>query len=278
MFRYGKFVFPYLITVEKYSHYFIQLCEVQAKAMRPSSAVPTIVSDTRHLPGSRASQFCLYDIFLNDKIHGFLMPDTDSFVMIDLLTAKKLEILQGQDGVYTKAVLEVRFLKQFAIKKGKQQPFNISINIYGPESDASDIGKRLAEAQGSLQHPFYFEDGVEYLNPQFFQLEDKPTYMTNLVGMDESQLEAKALSDTLETVLTTLDRPLGNTIISEVDVIPDDLVTPLKEWVLADFKPLIPETNRISHQKFALSFILKREDVDYCDRIRKELLFHTRVL
>ena len=197
--------------------------------------------------------------------------------MIDLITAKKLEVLYRQDRVYTKAVVEARFLVQLGAKKGNQ-PFSISVNVYGPESDASDIGKRLAEAQGSLQHPFYLEDGVEYLNPQFFQLEEKPTYMTDLVGMGESQIQAKALSDTLETVLTSLDRPLGNPTISELDVIPDDLVTPLKEWVLADFKPLIPETNRISHQKFALSFILKREDVDYCDRIRKELLFHTRVL
>lgn len=196
-----------------------------------------MVSDTRH-PGSRVSQFCLFDVILEDKVHGFLLPDMDSFVMIDLITAKKLEVLYRQDRVYTKAVVEARFLNQLRTKKGNQT-FRISVNVYGPESDASDIGKQLAEAQGSLQHPFYLEDGVEYLNPQFFQLEQETTYMTHLVGLDESQIQAKALSSALENVLTSLDRPTGNPTISELDVIPDDLVTPLKGWVLVDFEFLI---------------------------------------
>ncbi|KAJ4013298.1 hypothetical protein NW752_007594 [Fusarium irregulare] len=197
---------------------------------------------------------------LKDKVHGFLIPDTDSFVMIDLITAKKLEVLDRQDRVYTKAVFEARYLNQLRTKK-RNQPFSISVNIYGPQSDAGDIGKRLADVQGSLQHPFYLEDGVEYLNPQFFQLEEETAYMTHLVGLDESQIQAKALSDALENVLTSLDRSVGNPTISELDVIPDDLVTPLKD-----------------HQKLALSFILKREDADYCDRVRKELLLHTHIL
>ncbi|KAJ4007425.1 hypothetical protein NW766_010110 [Fusarium irregulare] len=148
--------------------------------------------------------------------------------MIDLITAKKLEVLDRQDRVYTKAVFEARYLNQLRTKK-RNQPFSISVNIYGPQSDAGDIGKRLADVQGSLQHPFYLEDGVEYLNPQFFQLEEETAYMTHLVGLDESQIQAKALSDALENVLTSLDRSVGNPTISELDVIPDDLVTPLKE-------------------------------------------------
>ncbi|RBR14484.1 uncharacterized protein FIESC28_07720 [Fusarium coffeatum] len=235
------------------------LCDVQAKVTRPPSDGCTAVSDIRRVSGNRASQFHLFEIVLEDKVYGIKIPETDVFIMIDLITAKKLDALQGQPGVYTKAVFGTDILNHLASKKGKQ-PFRVSVNVYGLESDASDVGTALTKARGFLQHPYHLEDGIEYLNPQFFQFEGDTGYMTHLVAMDESQIRAKALSDALENVLTSLDHSLGNPIITELDVIPDDLTTPLKD-----------------HQKSALSFISKCENSDYCNRVRTELLFHTRI-
>ncbi|KAG4284401.1 hypothetical protein FPRO06_08780 [Fusarium proliferatum] len=112
-----------------------------------------------------------------------------------------------------------------------------------------------------LQHPFYLEDGVEYLNPQFFDLEDRPRYMTHLVGMDDSKFQAKNFSDAVEATLTSLDHGMPALAIEDLDIIvTDDLITPLQD-----------------HQKVALSFIQRRENPEYCQQVARELLFHARI-
>ncbi|KAJ4094511.1 hypothetical protein NW760_012660 [Fusarium oxysporum] len=180
--------------------------------------------------------------------------------MIDLITAKKLEILEEQAAVYTKAAVEAKTLGQLSSRKAKQS-FEISVNIYGRELDARDIGQQLSKVGAFLQHPCYLEDGVEYLNPQFFGFEDGPRHMTHLVGMDESKFRAKIFSDAVENALTSLDRGMPTLAINEPDIIPtDDLITPLED-----------------HQKAALSFIRLREDSEYCQQVSRELLFHTRI-
>ncbi|EYB33365.1 hypothetical protein FG05_10568 [Fusarium graminearum] len=180
--------------------------------------------------------------------------------MIDLMTAKKLEALKEQAGVFTKAVVESKDVKRLSLKSAKS-PFEISVNIYGYELDARDIGQQLSKVGAFLQHPFYLEEGVEYLNPQFFHPQDGPRYMTHLVGMDESKFQAKVFSDVVEGVLSSLDNGLPKLGINDPEIIlTDDLITPLQD-----------------HQKTALSFILRRETPEYCQQVGRELLFHTRV-
>ncbi|KAM0388293.1 hypothetical protein ACHAQC_009903 [Fusarium culmorum] len=91
--------------------------------------------------------------------------------MIDLMTAKKLEALKEQAGVSTKAVVESKAVKGLSRKSAKSA-FKISVNIYGYELDARDIGQQLSKVGAFLQHPFYLDEGVEYLNPQFFDPQD----------------------------------------------------------------------------------------------------------
>jgi hypothetical protein len=193
------------------------------------NAGAVLISNARRHPGARVSEFCLFDIVLQDNILGFAIPEAETFVMVDLITAKKLETLQGQAGVCTKAVVEGKTLGRLASNK-KKQPLEISVNIYGMELDALAIGKQLSKAEAFLQHPFHLEDGVEYLNPQFFDLGDGPKYMTHLVGIDESKIRAKALSDAVEDALTSLGQGIPALTTDELDTITtDDLITPLKE-------------------------------------------------
>ncbi|KAL7764103.1 hypothetical protein ACKLNR_005248 [Fusarium oxysporum f. sp. zingiberi] len=178
--------------------------------------------------------------------------------MIDLITAEKLDILE-ETAVFTKAVVEARVLRQ--LSRTAKKCFEISVNIYGRELDARDIGQQLSKVGAFLQHPFYLEDGVEYLNPQFFDLEDGPKYMTYLVGMDDSKFQAKTFSDAVEVTLTSLDHGMPALAINDLDIIvTDDLITPLQD-----------------HQKVALSFIQRRENSEYCQQVARELLFHTRI-
>lgn len=147
--------------------------------------------------------------------------------MIDLITAEKLNILE-ETSVFTKAVVEARILRQ--LSRTAKKSFEISVNIYGRELDARDIGQQLSKVGAFLQHPFYLEDGVEYLNPQFFDLEDGPRYMTHLVGMDDSKFQAKKFSDAVEVSWTSLDHGMPALAINDLDIIvTDDLITPLQE-------------------------------------------------
>ena len=209
---------------------FTQLCEVQAKLMfyLDTSAEPR--SKTGRDQGTRAARFRLFNIELRDGICGFVVPDSNTFIMVDLITSKKLEALQHTT-VCTKAVIEGQTLDQLVSKRNMKRQFAISLNLYGSESDAHDIGRRLAKVGAFLQHPFYVEDGIEYLNPQFFSFRDGPRYLTHLVGISESELQAKILSDSVQDVLTSLDHGIHAVTTDGPGIMTsDDLITPLKEY------------------------------------------------
>ncbi|PCD21594.1 hypothetical protein FGRA07_11653 [Fusarium graminearum] len=236
------------------------LCEVQAKSVGFLDAESTPKSNGSHRLVTRDPDLFLFNIHVHDGLLGFTVSGSNIFVMIDLMTAKKLEALGEQAGVFTKAVVESKAVKGLSRKSAKS-PFEISVNIYGYELDARDIGQRLSKVGAFLQHPFYLEEGVEYLNPQFFYPQDGPRYMTHLVGMDEPKFQAKVFSDVVEGVLSSLDNGLPNLGINDPEIIlTDDLITTLQD-----------------HQKTALSFILRRETPEYCQQVGRELLFHTRV-
>ncbi|WXC58090.1 hypothetical protein SNK03_003989 [Fusarium graminearum] len=205
------------------------LCEVQAKSVGSLDAESTPQSNGSHRLVTRDSDFFLFNIHVHDGIRGFTVSYSNTFVMIDLMTAKKLEALKEQAGVFTKAVVESKAVKGLSRKSAKS-PFKISVNIYGYELDARDIGQQLSKVGAFLQHPFYLEEGVEYLNPQFFHPQDGPRYMTHLVGMDKSKFQAKVFSDVVEGVLSSLGNGLPNLGFNEPEIIlTDDLITPLQE-------------------------------------------------
>ncbi|CAJ0546595.1 Ff.00g012220.m01.CDS01 [Fusarium sp. VM40] len=234
------------------------LCEVHVKPTDFLNAGSALQPNANQCLETGASEFFLLDIYLQESTYGFAIPNANTFVMIDLITAEKLNILE-ETSVFTKAVVEARILRQ--LSRTAKKSFEISVNIYGRELDARDIGQQLSKVGAFLQHPFYLEDGVEYLNPQFFDLEDGPRYMTHLVGMDDSKFQAKKFSDAVEVSWTSLDHGMPALAINDLDIIvTDDLITPLQD-----------------HQKVALLFIQRRENSEYCQQVARELLFHTRI-
>ncbi|KAH7231488.1 SNF2 family N-terminal domain-containing protein [Fusarium solani] len=242
------------------------LCEVQAKLICSLGAGTEAISSVGPYSGPRVLRFCLFDIILRDGILGFAVPNVNAFAMVDAITSKKLEALQGHTTVCIKAVIEGQTLVQLASKKKAKEPFAISLNVYGTESDAHDIRERLSKEQAFLQHPFYLEDGIEYWNPQFFDLGDTPKYLTHLVGMNESEIQAKRLSDAIQDVLTSLDHGILTETTNAPEIMPSsDLKTPLMR------------TDRNSYQKAALLFIRQRENREYCQQVIRELRFHIAI-
>lgn len=191
------------------------------------NAESTLQPNTNQCLGTGASEYFLFDIYWQESTYGFAIPNVNAFVMIDLITSEKLNTLKETAG-FSKAVVEARVLRQ--LSKTAKKSFEISVNVYGRELDAREIGHQLSKVEAFLQHPFYLEDGVEYLNPQFFDLKDGPRYMTHLVGMDDSKFQAKTFSDTVEVALASLDHGMPALAINDLDIIlTNDLITPLQE-------------------------------------------------
>lgn len=187
-----------------------------------------MVQERPSSPGTQTSQFYLFNIILQDGAYGFVIPGKNFFAMIDRITSDMLKVLKQDDAIY-KAVIAVETLDRLALKKKEKQPFEISLNVYGQESDAHNIGTKLSEVKAFLQHPFYLEDGIQYLNPQFFSFGHDLKYLTHLVGMSESEIRAKCLSDEVQNILASLDPGMLPILPDELEtILQSDLTTPLK--------------------------------------------------
>lgn len=128
------------------------------------------------------------------------------------------------------AVVETAILRRASLAGKLKGIFSLSINIFGPEGKGDFIGERLASASAFLQHPCFLEDGYEYYNPQFFYPDNKKTYLTYLIGLSESDMRAKRLSDEVEEVLASLDDSSFLSSDAVDDFVLDGVVTPLKRF------------------------------------------------
>lgn len=82
----------------------------------------------------------------------------------------------------------------------------LTINVSGPASDADAVGAALSTRSAFLQHPFFLEPGCRgYFNPQLFRFGNEMQDLTHLVGLNEKDLRAKAISDEVENVLASLE-------------------------------------------------------------------------
>jgi hypothetical protein len=158
----------------------------------------------------------------------FLTSDgTSHLAVLDILTAERLRSLQKYESVRSVAVVKAANLSG---KPGKNAKFSISINVLGPESLLDQVGDELGKQNASLEHPYALQSGIEYINAQFSHLNGRET-MTHLVGINESQIRAKKLSDDIEGILASLDT-LPETSTNELDII-----TSAQETIQAKLTP-----------------------------------------
>jgi hypothetical protein len=127
-------------------------------------------------------------------------------------------------------VVESAILRRASLAGKSKGIFPLSLNVFGPEDEGDIIGERLANASAFLQHPCFLEDGYEYYNPQYFYPDNKKTYLTYLVGLSESEMRAKRLSDEVEEVLVSLDDTSVLSSDTVDDFFLDGIVTPLKRF------------------------------------------------
>lgn len=146
-----------------------------------------------------------YKIVNNDDGYFLLSAHHGNFAVIDNITTEFLSGLQNIPDIGLVAVVDSNKLNQTKINRRKLSLIPLSINIYGHIQYADTVGEILGKAGAFLQHPAFLEPGIEYYNPQFYYPDCKLEPLTHLVGLSDSDISAKHLSEEVETVLASLD-------------------------------------------------------------------------
>ncbi|EQB58429.1 hypothetical protein CGLO_01330 [Colletotrichum gloeosporioides Cg-14] len=111
--------------------------------------------------------------------------------------------------------------------KAKPTPFSISINVYGMQLIADELGRKLSKASTFLQHPKALSKDKKYDNPHFFKFSEEDD-MQALVGItnDSPSAQRARISDEISNILECLaENPDGGTMNY---VYPKGLLSPLK--------------------------------------------------
>lgn len=179
----------------------------------------------------------------------------EGFALVDNVTTRKLECLNGEeDTIRFEAVISTGTFSKRGKDSAKQQTstFSLSINIYGPESASSSIGKKLSTASLFLQHPYSLPTGIRYDNPHYYKPSGKNVNMNDFIG------------DDIESMSSRKSRLAGEILdLFETDFLGanEDVID---SWILSS-KELL-RTQLKCHQEAAVNFILQRETVEFMDQ------------
>ncbi|CZR60103.1 related to promoter binding protein RUSH-1alpha [Phialocephala subalpina] len=227
------------------------LCDVHA-SLSGWTAGKSLAQDGR--------PFQQFHIILHEDSFSLLSGKNEVVAVLDVDTCRALQCLHDHQGVRATAVVETSRLMQTPIKRSSKGIFPLSINIYGTQDEANEVGDKLSEMHAFLQHPFFLEPGYQYFNPQYIHLGGEMKCMTYLVGLSETEYRAIRISDEVERVFDSCDTVTRDGAETVLDAQPNAIITPLK-----------------SHQRAALAFIKRRENRDACQSANKSLRHFTGI-
>jgi hypothetical protein len=197
-----------------------QLCDVHA-SLSGSTAGKSLAQDGRH--------FQQFHIILHEDAFSLLSGNNEVVAVLDVDPCRALQCLHDHQGVRATAVVETSRLMQTPVKRGSKGIFPLSINIYGTQDEANEVGDKLFEMRAFLQHPFFLEPGYEYYNPQYIHLMGEMKCMTYLVGLSETEYRAIRISDEVKRVFDSLDTMTRDDADTVLDAQPDAIITPFEE-------------------------------------------------
>jgi len=155
---------------------------------------------------------------------------------LDLITCGHLQSLAKYSALSFIAVVSSTSLKPAARKqKLKKQIVPISLNIIGPENLLDEVGDTLAERSAYLQHPFFLEAGMRYVNPQYLFSENEHKDLRHLIGPPIVDSRSMQISKGVEEALESLhndsaltDSPVGQHVST---ICRSFLLRPLQRYV-----------------------------------------------
>ncbi|RYP69277.1 hypothetical protein DL770_008287 [Monosporascus sp. CRB-9-2] len=184
---------------------------------------------------------------------------TEEIGMLDLITTKHLHSLGTfLELSYTAIVASTSLTNILRKPSHKKAIIDISVNVTGPESIADDVGDTLASASAYLQHPFFLQTGIRYINPQYFYSGNEKTNLRHLIDPSTTDSRSMYVSERIENLLESLDD------LSRLAVSPERQATSA-----AGGGPIFTPLKR--HQENGVRFILNREDPTFCDSVTSDL-------
>ena len=101
-------------------------------------------------------------------------PDGSDMGYLSEKLTNALKHLFDRSGVEFEALVGLGLLEDTINRSGKASDaaMRVNINVYGPESDRDDIGKRLSSANLFLQDPDQCRAGLAYINPHIMQFSE----------------------------------------------------------------------------------------------------------
>ncbi|RYP62194.1 hypothetical protein DL771_009826 [Monosporascus sp. 5C6A] len=184
---------------------------------------------------------------------------TEDVGMLDLITTKHLHSLGTFLELSFTAVIASSNLTNILRKPTHNKAIvDISVNIMGPERIAGDVGDTLANASAYLQHPFFLQIGIRYINPQYFYSGNEKTDLRHLIDPLTTDPRSMHVSEGIENMLESLDD------LSRLAVLPER-----QAISAAGDGPILTPLKR--HQENGVWFILNREDPAFCDSVTSDL-------
>lgn len=158
--------------------------------------------------------FLIFDIHGREDHHVLSWPHSqEDFGVLDTQSSNLLRSTSDVESVRFTALVEVAVLSKR--KKGntsKPKPISISINVYGPESVAEDVGRRFSDSSAFLQHPKSLSQGIRYQNPHFLEYSEDESDMSALIGVTNDSPSARRarISDEISSILDCLTDAPGS--------------------------------------------------------------------
>ncbi|KAF4456644.1 helicase-like transcription factor [Fusarium albosuccineum] len=131
----------------------------------------------------------------------------------------------------------------------------VDINVYGPRSEASRVGKTLSQGKLWLQRPDHSRDNTAYENPQFLRIEFEGGEIQPLLPIEHvtnngalrKKTREEQLRKMVEEVYKSVDNSRGFDLVDGGSRVTQQL---------------------LKHQQEALGFMLERESGNISDRYR----------
>ncbi|KAJ0107224.1 hypothetical protein J7T55_007594 [Diaporthe amygdali] len=106
--------------------------------------------------------------------------DGVKFAILDAQTTSKLQVVDQIAETRSEAVVELRSIVKR--KSKSREPFNLTVNIFGPRNAADEVSLALSRISVFLQHPQALDSHIDYHNPDILVFPGDELVMRKYIG------------------------------------------------------------------------------------------------